>query len=192
MDSILPKGMINRIDYSSNGDHRKDWGEWQSIVGDELNKDVLFGINIEVNQTALMQSDQFDVVVNSKALAAISGNYKLVVCLTENNITNWQKDGDIDDDSYVHKHVLRSFLTPTFGEDLANEEINNGDSFSNGFSPVISDLENYNIDYSQNTLTLGNGNAGDWDLNNMYVLAYIYDESSNEILQVEEKSILNK
>ena len=65
-------------------------------------------------------------------------------------------------------------------------------AFSNGFSPVISNLENYNIDYSQNTLTLGNGNAGDWDLNNMYVLAYIYDESSNEILQVEEKSLLNK
>ena len=139
-----------------------------------------------------MLSDQFDIIINSEALAAMSGNYKLVVCLTENNITNWQKDGDVDDDSYVHKHVLRSFLTPTFGEDLANEEINNGDSFSNGFSPVISDLENYNIDYSQNTLTLGNGNAGDWDLNNMYVLAYIYDESINEILQVEEKSILNK
>jgi hypothetical protein len=26
----------------------------------------------------------------------------------------------------------------------------------------------------------------------MYVLAYIYDESSNEILQVEEKPLLNK
>jgi hypothetical protein len=87
---------------------------------------------------------------------------------------------------------LRSFITPTFGEDLATEEINNGDNFSNGYSPVISTLENNNIDHSQNTLTLGNGNAGDWDLNNMYVLAYIYDESNNEILQVEEKSLLNK
>ena len=188
----LPKGMINRIDYSSSGDHRKDWGEWANIVGDELSKDVVFGINIEINQTPLMLSDQFDIIINSEALSTMSGNYKLVVCLTENNITNWQKDGDIDDESYVHKHVLRSFLTPTFGEDLSNEEINNGDNFSNGYSPVISTLENNNINHSQNTLTLGNGNAGGWDLNNMYVLAYIYDESNNEILQVEEKSILNK
>ena len=60
----LPKGMINRIDYSSSGDHRKDWGEWANIVGDELSKDVVFGINIEINQTPLMLSDQFDIIIN--------------------------------------------------------------------------------------------------------------------------------
>tara|TARA_Y100000385_G_scaffold179025_1_gene184992 strand:- start:156 stop:1106 length:951 start_codon:yes stop_codon:yes gene_type:complete len=194
----LPKGMINRIDYSSNGNHRKDWGEWQSIVGDELNNDVLFGINIEVNQTPLMLSDQFDVVVNSKALIAMNGNYKLVVCLAENNITNWQKDGNIDDPSYAHKHVLRSFLTPTFGEDLAAEEINNSYDFSNAYSFIISDLENQNIIFSntQFPYTLPNYtsplNIGEWDNENISIIAYIYDESSNEILQVEEKSLLNK
>ena len=72
-DAGLPKGMINRIDYSSSGNHRKDWGEWANIVGDELSKDVLFGINIEINQTPLMLSDQFDIIINSEALSSMSG-----------------------------------------------------------------------------------------------------------------------
>ena len=188
----LPKGMINRIDYNSSGDHRKDFGQWSSIVSDELEKEVKFGINIEVNQTPLMLPDQFDITINSEAISSMNGNYKLVVCITENNIVNWQKDGDVDDPSYVHKHVLRSFLTPTWGNDLSAEEINDGDNFSEAYTCIISTLEDANIEHSQNTLTLGTGNSGNWDVNHLYVLAYIYDESSYEILQVEEKSLLSK
>ena len=47
-------------------------------------------------------------------------------------------------------------------------------------------LIQFNIDYSQNTLFQGNGNAGGWDLTNMHVIAYIYDVNSYEIMQVEE------
>ena len=57
---------------------------------------------------------------------------------------------------------------------------------------LLFEIEDANIEYSQNTLTLGTGNAGNWDINNLYVLAYIYDVSSYEILQVEEKSLLSK
>ena len=186
----LPKGMINRIDYNSSGDHRKDFGQWSSIVADELEKEVKFGISINVTQTPLMLADQFDIAVNSEAINSMNGDYKLVVCITENNIVNWQKDGDDDDPSYIHKHVLRSFLTPTWGTDLSSEEINANDQFSNGFSCIISDLENNNIEHSQNTLTLGTGNAGNWNINNLYVLAYTYDVSSYEVLQVKEEPLL--
>ena len=182
--------MINRIDYNSSGDHRKDFGQWSSIVADELEKEVKFGISINVTQTPLMLADQFDIAINSEAIISMNGDYKLVVCITENNIVNWQKDGDDDDPSYIHKHVLRSFLTPTWGTDLSSEEINANDQFSNGFSCIISDLENNNIEHSQNTLTLGTGNAGNWNINNLYVLAYIYDVSSYEILQVKEEPLL--
>ena len=185
----LPKGMINRIDYNTNGDHRKDFGQWSSLVFDELAKQVEFGMNIEITQNSQI-FDEYDIVINSEAISSISGNYKLVVCITENNIVNWQKDGNLDDSSYVHKHVLRSFLTPTWGDDLAAEE-NSSDNFSNGYSCTISTLENNNINYST-TLPLGTGNAGNWNINNLYVLAYIYDISNYEIVQVEEKSLLSK
>ena len=47
-------------------------------------------------------------------------------------------------------------------------------------------LEQFNIDYSANTAELGNGNAGVWDSSNMSVIAYIYDNTTQEILQAEE------
>jgi hypothetical protein len=185
----LPKGMVNRIDYSSLN-HRKDYGQWLAIVSDELDKEVQLGITI--NSTVIGNTG--DINITTEALTTLTGNYKIVVCLAEDQITNWQKDGDIDDDTYIHKHVLRTILTSTWGEDLSvgGAYIDNGDVFEHSYSINLTDLENENIQHSQDILTLGNGNAGDWDLNNMYVLAYIYDESSNEILQVEEKPLLNK
>ena len=55
----------------------------------------------------------------------------------------------------------------------------------------LSTLEQFNINYSQNTAELGNGNAGGWDALNMSVIAYIYDNTTKEILQVEEAHLNN-
>ena len=41
------------------------------------------------------------------------------------------------------------------------------------------------VDYSLNNLNLGNGNAGGWIIENMEVLAYIYNISTKEIVQSE-------
>ena len=55
----------------------------------------------------------------------------------------------------------------------------------------LSTLEEFNINYSQNTAELGNGNAGEWNSSNMSVIAYIYDNTTQEILQVEEIHLNN-
>ena len=36
-------------------------------------------------------------------------------------------------------------------------------------------------------MNLGNGNSGGWDADNLYVIAYVYDTSNYEVLQVEEQ-----
>ena len=183
----LPKGMVNRIDYSSEN-HRKDYGQWLAIVGDELDKEVQLGITI--NST--ISGNTGEVNISTTALSQLSGSYKLVVCLAEDQITNWQKDGDMDDDLYIHKHVLRKIITPTWGDDLTNSSISNGDVFEHSYSINLIDLENQNIQHSQDVLVQGNGNAGDWESTNMNVIAYIYDTSNYEILQVEYTSLLAK
>ena len=190
--SGLPNGMINRIDWTENGgDHRKAFSQWASITADELEKEVQFGININ---STVVSGDEIDVTIDTEALTSLSGNYKLVVCLSENNIINWQTDGTYEDSDYVHNHVLRSLLTTSWGDDLTSTPINNGDSFNHTYSIDLSDLENQNIEYSQNLPPgeLGNGNSGGWDANNLYVITYVYDASNYEILQVEEKSLLVK
>ena len=187
--SGLPNGMINRIDWTENGgDHRKAVSQWASITADELNKEVQFGININ---STVVTADLINITIDTEALTSLSGNYRLVVCLSENNIINWQTDGTYEDSDYVHKHVLRSLLTTSWGDDLTSSSINNGDSFNHTYSLDLSDLEDNNI---QNSLSMnqGNGNSGGWDANNLYVIAYVYDVSNYEILQVEEKSLLAK
>jgi hypothetical protein len=179
--------MINRIGYPN--DHRKDKGQWLSSVGDELSKDVIFGINI----SSTLLADNAEITINTDALKNTTGNYKLVVCLTENGIINWQKDGTLEDQNYIHNHVLRSVISSTWGDEVTlDSEINNGDSFEHSYSINLSDLENFNMDHSANVLFQGNGQAGDWNINNFGIVAYIYDNDNYEILQVEQISLSTK
>ena len=176
----LPGGMINRIGYPN--EHRLGKDEWLSRVITELEKEIDFGISITVNEGIIN--------VNTEILNNINGDYNLAVCLIENNIINWQKDGPEDVENYEHNHAFRSLLSD---ENLSASSIY---SISDGIETIINydlaSLEQFNIDYSQNTAELGNGNAGGWNVSNMSVIAYIYDNSTKEILQVEEVYLMNK
>ncbi len=50
-------------------------------------------------------------------------------------------------------------------------------------------LEQSNIDYS--TTEGGAGNAGGWNAENISVIAYIYDNTTKEIAQVEDAHLNN-
>jgi hypothetical protein len=147
-------------------------------------------LGITINSTFIGNTG--DINITTEALTSLTGNYKIVVCLAEDQIINWQKDGDIDDDTYIHKHVLRTILTPVWGENLSGggSYIDDGDIFEHSYSINLTDLENENIQHSQDVLVQGNGNAGDWQSTNMNVIAYVYDISNYEILQVKQTSLI--
>tara|TARA_B110000908_G_scaffold163464_1_gene210066 strand:+ start:2136 stop:3257 length:1122 start_codon:yes stop_codon:yes gene_type:complete len=175
----LPRGMVNRTLYPN--DHGMGRAEWANTVANELTKDIDFGINISTTTNA--------ITINSTVLNNLNGNYNLVICLTESYIINWQKDGQENVEDYEHNHVLRTVLvdeplsnTSNFISGQKIEKISNYD---------LSVLQQYNIDYSANTAELGNGNAGGWVAENMSVIAYIYDNTTQEIVQVEEAHLTN-
>lgn len=179
--SGLPKGMVNRAGYPDS--HKKGKDEWSDQVQNLLNSDPKFKITIS-------STNSENITITTKTLENIQGNYNLVVCLTENEIINWQKDGGDENEEYVHNHVLKSVLNGTWGESL-KADINyvDGEEIIKSFTINLNDLEQFNIDYSQNTLFQGNGNAGGWNPSNMHVIAYIYDVNSYEIMQVEETAL---
>ena len=72
-----------------------------------------------------------------------------------------------------------------------NESFVLGEIVSKSINIDLSELEEYNIDYSANTAELGNGNAGNWVADNLYVVAYIYNATTSEIVQVEEVHLNN-
>jgi len=174
----LPKGMVNRI-----GDQYKilDSGEWAAVVADELKKEVDYKIDIT--------SDANSVTFRTEIQNDINGNFKYVVCLTESNIINWQKDGALNIEDYEHNNVLRTVL--------ADEELSSTTNYSAGqiiektIAYDLSSLEQLNIDYSLQNIQYGNGNAGGWNASNMSVVAYIYNDITKEIMQVEEVNLNN-
>ena len=136
-----------------------------------------------------MNGDNGTLSVEVKTLQNLSNQYNIVICLTENNIINWQKyDEDIED--YEHNHVLRSVLNTTIGESIGNS-FTTGDAWSKDYIIDLNMLEQYNIDYSLNNLIMGNGNAGGWIAENMEVIAYIYNVSTQEIVQSEITHLTN-
>ena len=182
-NSGLPRGMVNRIGYPN--EHKLGKNEWLAAVITELEKEIDFGINITTNITV----DDGVITIDTEILNNINGDYKLVVCLNESNIINWQKDGQSDVEGYEHNHVLRTILAD---ETLSSSSTYTaGDEITKSISVNLNTLEQYNIDYSANTAINGSGNSGGWNASNMSVIAYIYDNTTKEIVQVEEAHLNN-
>ena len=181
--SALPSGMVNRIGYPTNL-HKLGKNEWLAAVITELEKEIDFGVSITTNNTG----NEGVITINSEILNNINGDYKLVVCLTESNIINWQQDGTVDVADYEHNHALRTVL---IDESLSSSSnYNLGDEITTAINFNLITLEQSNNNYS-NTIG-GVGNLVEWDASNMSVIAYIYDNTTQEILQVEEAHLINK
>ena len=174
----LPRGMVNRV---GNESPTLSKDEWATAVANELKKEIDFKIFISSNASSIS--------VISDVQNNISGNYHIVICLTESQIINWQKDGALNIEDYEHNHVLRTVL--------ADEALSSTTNYSAGqriektISYDLIDLEQLNIDYSYQNEQYGNGNAGEWNKSNMSIIAYIYNTATNEILQVEEAYLNN-
>ena len=175
----LPRGMVNRIGYPDN--HRLSKDEWAAEVSNELNKEVDFGITINTTTNS--------ITIDSKVLNNLNGDYNLAVCLTESNIINWQKDGGENVEDYIHNHVLRTVLKDESLSSSSNYIA--GQQIETLINYDLATLEQSNVDYSANTAELGNGNAGGWVAENLSVVAYIYNTTTKEIVQVEEAHLNN-
>jgi len=147
----FPIGMVNRKGYPSNV--LIEYTDWASIVTQTLNQDPSVGLKISEADGQL--------TIQAKRIGTITGNLKLVVCLTEDKIIDKQINGTNLIEDYEHNHVLRTNINGTWGSDIVlTEEYT---SFS--YSYV---LEN------------------NWIKSNCKIVAYIYNDSTKEILQAEE------
>ena len=75
---------------------------------------------------------------------------------------------------------------------LADDNLSSSSTFLSGqliektIEYNLADLQQFNIDYSSQTAEAGNGNAGNWNPENISIIAFIYNTNTNEILQVKE------
>ena len=96
----------------------------------------------------------------------MNGNFKLVVVISEDEIISGQEDGMEEIPDYEHNHIFRTSLNGTWGELIDLNQVNIIKNFS---FPYL----NSNID----------------DLYTCSLIAYVYTEDTNDIIQAEQKYI---
>ena len=153
-----PKGMVNRSGYPS--DVLSNYTDWANIVSSLTGSPAKVGIDI----SHTIKGDEITIDVSTQAKVSFAANHNVVVCITEDNIVDWQTvAGQGDVSNYEHNHVLRDVVGSTWGQEI--DEISVGDETTNTFTCIIDP---------------------EWNLNNCNIIAYIYDTSNYEVIQVEE------
>ena len=163
-----PSGMINRMDFVGNT-VLKGIINWESTMNSIQRKEPTMAIQI-ISQYS---NDTAYVFIKSTLLSDVSNRLRLCVVLVENGIVSPQKNGkaslgaipDICD--YEHNHLLRTAVTSAWGDVI---ELSKKDDTI---------IKMYGLLFS----------GKPWKKENCHIIAYIYDEDSKEILQVEEGEI---
>jgi hypothetical protein len=162
-----PNGMVNRR--MDNGSFIIGATKWSSEVSEVLQDTTEAALQILIENSFNATTRELQTEVSSEFLSTLTGNYKLCVFMVEDSIVNWQKDYDATPDNvefYVHREVFRGSMNGTYGATIT----------------PTTDGSTTTLNYSY-TLPI------DWHEEHFSIIAYLYDEATKEILQVEQQEI---
>jgi hypothetical protein len=159
----LPTGLVNNLGVSALMPHTS----WGTEIAKQISSFPEYLVNIEsaYSQTDSTISADIEIITNINNSRKLS----LIVFVTEDHIIDWQTDYSATPDKiefYEHNHVLRAGFNGSFGDIIKNDtnQTMNGDKI--------------NKIYSLKT-------EADWKIENCSVVAFVYDEDTEEILQAE-------
>ncbi len=165
-----PMGMVNRV--SKQGAYNVTSANWATAVGQAAENKA--DISLEIKTTYNSSSRSLKVDLEAKALKALDSRLMIVACIIEDSIVSAQRNNDPNIGSptipdYTHRHVLRGSINTPWGEELAAA----GQAAANA-SFTKSYTHSLNSDFNEKHVS---------------VVAFIYDDTSKEVIQVEEKAI---
>jgi hypothetical protein len=169
--SGIPLGIVNRI--SDNSIYFSPSGNWSTRVADAMESENFAKIEIQTAYDA--NNRKLDINLETSFQKMASGDFKLQVVIVEDNIIAAQRNdneliGPATITDYNHRHVLRTSANGNWGENL----VAGGGAVEVG--------KNYEHTYS---ITLNEN----WEASNISVIAFVYEEESKEVFQVEEVKI---
>jgi thiol-disulfide isomerase/thioredoxin len=175
----LPIGFVNRTAY--NNSVKLSHTEWSSAINSILDKDGTPGIDtlpppiiVEIDPSYNSSSRTVTTDINLEYLEAGNNNHSVVLYVVEDSITNWQlfyaqcspTSVAYDEQNYVHRHVLRGSVNGTWGEQVsANTTIPVGTKITKTYTKVLDPS---------------------WNDKHIYLVAFVHDNVTKEVLQVEE------
>jgi hypothetical protein len=168
--TAFPNGLVNRKEVS--GSKIIPFGSWGTVAGDILALPPDAGMKIKNSYNATTRNMTIEVDV--KYWNELTGNYSIALYLTEDSIIKPQKDDRLappyNDTNYVHMHALRGAINTTWGESLSTGTMAAGSTFTKNFL--------FHLDPA-------------WNEQHCNVVAIIYDEATDEIIQAEEEHVLD-
>lgn len=157
--SGIPCAVINRTRY--NGNYPLLHTEWNNAI-QNIDTQLIAGIQI-INE---FDNNVLKTHIKSTFYNSYTNKVVLSVFLIENGIISPQLSGSEIIEDYVHNHVFRSSINDLAGSYLAEEGYVEKDS---------SYTQSYQLSFADK----------DWEKYNCYVVAFLFDEVTKEILQVE-------
>ena len=179
----LPTGGVNRV-AQGNGDRLWQRDAWSELVTNQLlDKNSIplqKNIDIEIN-TSLNKSNKTLVVSTAiNILNNLEGNYYLALFIMEDGIIAPQNDKGEFIENYKHDHIYRCAINEWNGEPI-NTNLQQGIEWSTDQKTII-----FNTDHNKNW-------TDDWNnMNNCYVVAYIYNSETGIIEEAAQKPIYNE
>lgn len=164
--SFLPTGMVSRKPYNSSITVAQ--GSWGSAIADLVDEPALFDVWFET-LSYQASTNSVDATIKVVTQQAIEADHKLTIQLLEDRVIDWQLNAAVtppDIPDYEHRHVLRATLNGTWGEDAVGAGTAAGDTLT--FT-----VTGFAVDPT-------------WNAANCSLLAYLYNSSSNEVMQAVE------
>ncbi len=159
-----PIGTINRK--MINGGYAYDSPMWADAVAEALQEEAALEMTSAIEYNEATRNLKVDVT--SKFLAELPDTYSLTVCIMEDSIVGIQQTADGIANDYVHRHVFRTTMNGAWGEDINTTAIAPGDEIKKSYTKTLDAA--YNADQC-------------------YIIAYVSNSDTKEILQVTEKKI---
>lgn len=171
-----PNGLINRMGYGT-ASFLKQWSSWNTELAQQTA--VPAKMQLKIKNTFNTTNNSLNTTIIVKALAPLTGQYKLVVLLTEDSIIGEQADyskpvGSQFITNYEFNDVMRGTINSTWGDVVFSTTINANDS-------VVKTYSNYMLNAT-------------YKANKCYVVAYVYDANSSsatfyEVMQAEREKL---
>ncbi|MFN3917301.1 MAG: Omp28-related outer membrane protein [Flavobacteriales bacterium] len=178
--SGLPAGMINRIQTA--GNYNVLYWNWASFISN--NTGYSQPADVSIQSKAEMLSDRtICLKVEVEFLNSMNGNYRVASYLVEDSIVDWQKmPNNSNNPNYLHRHVKRDMFGHIginegntsgtgniWGDEIPGSTFNVGDKFR-----FISSLDKV---------------KASWKKQHLYVVTFVFDNNTKEIIQVIEKKV---
>ena len=168
-----PNGLIDRVGFPTNT-HISAFTTWQTKIEQRI---ILPApLYLAIKNTFYSDSKKIQTEIKSNIITTLSGDYRMSVFLIEDSVISDQKDYSLPPainhvKNYIHKHMFRTSFNGTYGDDIASNP-------SGTASNPIQFKKEYTLDYSEK-----------WNKKNLYVVAFVYNKETYEVIQAEYRKI---